>query len=232
MDRMLVAVFDNEAQASEGKTALLNLDREGEITVYACAVLLKHADATASVTTSDGIFSGSSIESLVALLGGPAGVTSFALVAGSFTDLDNSGVGADFIDEIDAVLTANKVAVVAEIDEESTERIDTGMEAFGGVVCRRSLTPLRGDYGKQEIEAMQADLAQFKAELAREWSERKAKLEGKIGQLEARILAQLEASDRRQEAAEKQDRIKRALRRKNLIATGRAVRDLANTPVF
>lgn len=232
MDRMLVAVFDNEAQAIEGKAALLNLDREGVITVYACAVLLKHADATTSVMESDEVFAGSPIESFIALLGGPPGLASFALVAGSSTDLDNSGVGADFIDEIEPVLTANKVAVVAEIEEESTEAIDTCIEALRGIVCRRSLTPLHADYGWQEIDAMKADLARFKAELERTRSERKARLQEKIDQLEVRILARISASDRRQAAAEKQGRIKRALLRENAIAAGRALRDLAKTPVF
>jgi hypothetical protein len=35
MDRMLVVVFDNESKAYEGKQALLQLDNEGSISVYA-----------------------------------------------------------------------------------------------------------------------------------------------------------------------------------------------------
>ncbi len=47
MDRMLVVVFDNESKAYDGKKALLQLDGEGSISVYAYAVLAKHADGTA-----------------------------------------------------------------------------------------------------------------------------------------------------------------------------------------
>ena len=39
MDRMLVVVFDNENKAYEGKKALLQLDGEGSISVYAYTVL-------------------------------------------------------------------------------------------------------------------------------------------------------------------------------------------------
>jgi uncharacterized membrane protein len=53
MDRMLVVVFNNEAKAYEGKQALLQLDGEGSISVYAYAVLTKHADGTASVKQGD-----------------------------------------------------------------------------------------------------------------------------------------------------------------------------------
>ena len=49
MDRMLVVVFDNETKAYEGENALLQLDAEGSISVYAYAVLAKHADGTVNV---------------------------------------------------------------------------------------------------------------------------------------------------------------------------------------
>jgi uncharacterized membrane protein len=53
MDRMLVVVFDNEVKAYEGKKALLQLDGEGSISVYAYAVLAKHPDGTATMTQGD-----------------------------------------------------------------------------------------------------------------------------------------------------------------------------------
>ena len=49
MDRMLVVVFDNEVKAYEGQRALVQLDGEGSISVYASVVLTKHADGTATV---------------------------------------------------------------------------------------------------------------------------------------------------------------------------------------
>ena len=39
MNRMLVAVFDSEDKAYEGENALLKLDDEGVISVYAHALL-------------------------------------------------------------------------------------------------------------------------------------------------------------------------------------------------
>src|SRR5258708_15905625 len=78
MDRMLVVVFDNETKAYEGRKAVLQLDGEGSITVYAYAVLAKHADGTATVKQQDdsgpiGSLGGTSFGSLIGLLGGPAG---------------------------------------------------------------------------------------------------------------------------------------------------------------
>ena len=78
MDRMLVVVFDNEVKAYEGRKALLQLDNEGSISVYAYAVLAKRADGTASVKQGDdsgpiGTLFGTSFGSLIGLLGGPVG---------------------------------------------------------------------------------------------------------------------------------------------------------------
>ena len=79
MDRMLVVVFDNETKAYEGKKALLQLDDEGSISVYAYAVLSKNADGTATVNQGDdsgpiGTLVGTSFGSLIGLLGGPVGL--------------------------------------------------------------------------------------------------------------------------------------------------------------
>jgi hypothetical protein len=95
MDRMLVVVFDNETKAYEGKKALLQLDGEGSISVYAYAVLAKHADGTATVKQGDdsgpvGTLLGTSFGSLTGLLGGPVGLAIGAtagLAVGGAADL-------------------------------------------------------------------------------------------------------------------------------------------------
>ena len=98
MDRMLVVVFDNEVKAYEGKKALEQLDNEGSISVYAYAVLAKHADGTATIKQGDdygpiGALGGTALGGLIGLLGGPVGMAigaSAGLVGGSAADLDNA----------------------------------------------------------------------------------------------------------------------------------------------
>ena len=53
MERMLVVVFDNEKKAYEGDSALTHLEREGHLTIYQRAVIVKHADGTVSVKQVD-----------------------------------------------------------------------------------------------------------------------------------------------------------------------------------
>jgi uncharacterized membrane protein len=218
MDRMLVVVFDNENKAYEGKNALQELDGEGSISVYGYAVLAKNADGTATVKQGDdvgpiGTLLGTSIGSLIGVLGGPAGVAVGAtagMAAGSAFDLSNVGVGADFIDDVQKVLSPKKVALIAEIEEDWTTPVDTRMEAIGGTVFRRALSEVTEKVNEENIAAMKADLAQMKAEHAKAQADRKAKLQDKINQLDSRIQARLQSAKERREAAQRkaQEKVK------------------------
>jgi len=216
MDRMLVVVFDNETKAYEGRKALLQLDGEGSITVYAYAVMAKHADGTATVKQEDdsgpiGSLVGTSFGSLIGLLGGPAGIAIGAaagLAAGGAADLENARIGDDFIEDVTKFLLPNKVALVAEIEEDWTTPVDTRMEAIGGSVFRRALSDVKRTIHEENIAAMRADLAQTKAEHAKAHADRKAKLQEKINQLDSRIQAQLQKGKDGRDAAERQAQAK------------------------
>src|SRR5215467_1989621 len=184
MDRMLVVVFDNESKAYEGKEALVQLDKEGSFGVYGYAVLAKNADGGATLKQGDdvgpiGSLLGTSLGSLIGILGGPVGVAvgaSAGLLAGGAYDVNNAGIGADFIDDVAKVLLPTRVAVVAEIDEEWTTPVDTRMEGIGGTVFRRALSEVKDTIHEENVNAMKADLAQLKAEHAKAHADRKAKL--------------------------------------------------------
>lgn len=216
MDRMLVVVFDNENKAYEGKKALLQLDNEGSISVYGYAVLAKNADGTASVKQGDdagpiGSLLGTSLGSLIGVLAGPAGLAvgaSAGLLAGGAFDVSNAGIGADFIDDVTKVLLPNRVAVVAEIDEDWTTPVDTRMEAIGGTVFRRALSEVKETIHDENVEAMKADVAQLKAEHAKAQADRKAKLQQKINQLDSKIQAQLQHAKDRREAMQRRAQAK------------------------
>ncbi len=231
MDRMLVVVFDNEAKAYDGKQAFVELDDEGSISVYAYAVLAKHADGTTTVKQGDdsgpiGTLIGTSFGSLIGLLGGPVGLAigaSAGFAAGGTADLYNSGVGDDFIADVGKTLLPGKFAVVAEIEEDWTTPVDTRMEAIGGTVYRRALADVQKSVHDENIAAMKADLAQMKAEHAKAHADRKAKLQEKINQLDSKIQAQLQKAKERREAAERQAQAKvQVLKAKAAVAKAKA----------
>src|SRR5260370_3127515 len=208
MDRMLVVVFNNEVQAYQGRQALLQLDSDGNISVYAYAVLAKHADGTATVKQGDdsgpiGTLLGTSFGSLIGLLGGPVGLAigaSAGVLAGAAVDLNNARIGDDFIDDVTKKLTPNKFALVAEIEEGWTTPVDTRMEAIGGTVFRRALSDAKHTIHDENVAAMKSDMAQMKAEHAKAHADRKAKLQEKINQLDSKIQTQLQKAKERPEA--------------------------------
>ena len=239
MERMLVVVFDNEDKAYEGRSTLRRLAAEGSIAVYADAVVVKHADGTASVRQHEdfgpvGTLMGTSVGSLIGLLGGPAGLAIGAasgLTLGAMFDLDNARVGEDFVDDVSRSLTPNKVAVIAEVEEDWTTPVDTQMEALGGTVIRRALWEVRKDLRNEEIAAMKADLAQLREELSKAHADRRAKLQSKVDQLQAKIDARQEKAKEQLAAFEARQASKRELLRKNAAAAGRAIKELAKTPL-
>jgi len=219
MDRMLVVVFDNESKAYEGKKALMQLDIDGSISVYAHAVVVKNADGTITVRESDdrgplGTLVGTTLGSLIGLLGGPAGFAIGAAVGflgGGTLDLDKARIGEDFVDDVAAVLLPNKAAVVAEIEEDWTNPVDTRMEAIGGTIFRRALSEVKHTIHDEHIAAIKADLAQMKAEHAEAHADRKGKLQEKINQLDSKLQARLQKAKEQRQAAEREAQAKAEL---------------------
>src|SRR6476659_7717722 len=91
MNKMLVAVFNDENKAFEGLSAIKDLHKKGDITLYATAVVSKdekgelHLNTSSDdgpVGTATGFFTGS----LIGLLGGPIGLA-IGAATGAFVGL-------------------------------------------------------------------------------------------------------------------------------------------------
>lgn len=239
MERMLVVVFDNEKKAYEGKSVLHQVERDGDVAIYGEAVVVKHADGSVSVKDWNdiqpfGTIVGTSLGTLIGLLGGPAGLAIGAaagFAVGGFYDLDKVGVGEDFVRNVSESLTPNKVALIAQVEESWTTPVDTKMEAIGGTVFRRALWQVRDDVADKEIAAMNADLAQLREEMSRTRDERRAKLQKKIEQLQAAIDAQLQKAKERHAAFEALRKSKKKILEKNAAVAGRALKEVATTPL-
>lgn len=226
MDRIITVVFDNETKAFEGKTALLELNREGTISIYGSAIVAKKADGTSTVKQIDDDFpvgglAGTSLGMLIGILGGPAGVAIGGLAgfAGGFGfDLHDYRIADDYVDDVTNALKPSKVALVAEIEEDWTTPVDTRMESIGGIVVRRSLSEVKDMVHKEDVAAIKADIAQLKAEQATAHADRKKKLAEKINQLDLKLQAKLQKANERRLAAEHEAQVKAELLRTKAAA--------------
>jgi len=175
MNKMLVAVFDNETAADSGLRALRKLHADGEITLYAAAVMVKDAKGVVTVRKavdddSGGMLTGMAVGSLIGLLGGPMGVAIGAAtgsVAGAVREFWGAGVGLDFIETSDRHLQAGKSAVVAEIEEEWVLPVDAALESAGGRVFRRSRTEVAEAQVDSDIVAFKAEIRDLESEASR-----------------------------------------------------------------
>lgn len=188
MNRMLVAVFNTEAQAAEGLSALEELDDAGDITLYGTAVLVKDASGRVSTKqsmdegplgTAVGTFAGS----MIGLLGGPVGLavgTSAGMLAGLVYDLDKSGIDMQFADDVSRVLLPGKAAVLADVEESWTAPVDNRLGKLGGMVFRRLRHEVVEDQLAREAAATEAEVKELKEELARAHAENKAEIQRQI----------------------------------------------------
>jgi uncharacterized membrane protein len=186
---ILVSVFDSERTAFEGLTALKDLHRDGDITLYASTVIAKDPSGTVAVRqmadrgpvgTLVGVVTGG----LVGLLGGPAGVAVGAYIGGFgglVYDLFTAGISLDFVDEVSASLTPGKAAVIADIDENLwVTPVDTRIGALGGQTFRRHPSDIIDADLIRDTDAARLELDQLKAELREASGEAKAKVEAAI----------------------------------------------------
>ncbi len=223
MERLLVVVFDNEKKAYEGSRALNELDREGNIAIHAETIIQKNADGTIAIKKTESEFplrtlTGSAFGSLIGLLGGPAGVAVGAMVgttAGVIGDAYVAGVNIDFLKDVSARLTAGKLALVANINEEWVTPVDSTMEALGGVVFRSAKAYVEAQQRAREIAEIKAEIAQLKAEQKQVRDERKANIQAKIDSLNAKLQAKVEqVKQRAKEIKDEADAKVRALQQK------------------
>jgi uncharacterized membrane protein len=215
--KILVSVFDSERTAFEGLTALKDLHRDGDITLYASTVIAKDSSGTVSARETEekgpiGTLVGIVTGAFIGLLGGPVGVAVGAYVGGMgglIYDLFEAGVSMDFVDEVSASLTPGKAAVVADIDELWVTPIDTRLGALGGTTFRRLPVDVIDAELIAETDAARTELEQLRAELRQTVGEAKANIEGAIAAQRRKLEALVERVDKTlaQEKAEFEARL-------------------------
>ncbi len=201
MEKMIVVVFDNESKALEGLQALWDLDREGDISIYAEQIVGK--EPTGAVRLIDNpdmsslpmIGGGTAVGALIGVLAGPAGAlvgATAGAVIGTFADVEESGVTDEFVNDVTTTLTRGKVALIADISEERVTPLDARMEQIGGVVFRRARTLVKDTQDDRDEAAHRAEMEQLKAERAQARADRLAKIDAKIDNLRAKLESAIE----------------------------------------
>jgi uncharacterized membrane protein len=205
MNKLLVAVFDNETAADAGLNALRTQHAAGDITLYATGVLARDAKGMVSVKKSMdvgpiGTVTGLAVGSLIGLLGGPVGVAIGAIAgtaARAVRDFWAAGVGLDFIEAAIQQLQPGKVALVAEIEEEWVIPVDLALEAAGGHVFRRTRTDLAEAQFDHDIAAFESEIKELELEISHASGAAKTRLQGKLATANADLDSAVRRAQKR-----------------------------------
>ena len=208
MNKLLIAVFDNETAASTGLQALHKLHAQGDVTVYATGVIAKDVNGQVSLKQAMdpgpiGTGVGLAVGSLIGLLGGPVGLTVGAVtgtLVGAVRDFWVAGVGLDFIEESEKLLLPGKVAVLAEIEEEWVIPVDAAMEAAGGHVLRRTRAEVAEDQFDHDIATFKAEIKELESEAMHVSGAAKEKLHIKVVAAKGNLNSALQRSQQRVDA--------------------------------
>ena len=161
-DRAVIAVFDTQNQAYGAAAELQRLADDGGITIKRGAIVTKDAKGNLTIPDSRdvgapwGLLGGGLMGGLLGALLGPAGAAAApragtAAVAGAAVggaagatlggsaDLLALGVDQAFIDDVSAGLDPGHTALIAEVDEGSTEPVDGAVRRHQGRVHRQDL---------------------------------------------------------------------------------------------
>jgi uncharacterized membrane protein len=227
MNKLLVAVFDNEPAADAGLNALRALHTAGDITLYATGVLSRDAKGALSVkkslgTDAVGAVTGLAVGSLIGLLGGPVGMAIGAVtgtVAGAVRDFWAAGVGLDFIEAATQHLQPGKVALVAEIEEEWTVPVDAALEAAGGKVFRRSRTEAAEAQFAHDIAAFKAEIQELESETSHASGAAKTRLQAQLATTKASLDAAVHRGQKRLDTLKQEAEAKAASLKQQLSQT-------------
>jgi len=195
MERMLVALFGDEAKAREAAQALQAMVDDSEIALHTVQMFSRNEDgvvASADVYNAlpEGTMGGTAVGSLLGLLGGPVGLAIGAgsgLLVGATADYAKRRVTTDFAQQVADKLTPGRAAVVAEVDEEETEAVNERMQTLGGVVLRRDLSDLADQEYEHEMASIKNDLARVTAKLSARTTRLHAKADSAVQKVEHKL---------------------------------------------
>jgi uncharacterized membrane protein len=201
---MLAVSFEDDRNAYNALTSLEELDTQGRVHVREAVVAFRGEDgqvvakdrvgeSTLPATTGGGL-----LGLLIGVVGGPLGVLiggAYGLFVGSLIDLYD-------IDEADSALAAistsvglGRTALLAVVDEQSPEVVESAMSTLGGTVVRRPAAEVEAEIATAENAARQAEIAARQELVTGRRKRDKAAVQAKLVELKAKLRRERSGAD-------------------------------------
>jgi uncharacterized membrane protein len=193
---VIAVSFEADGNAYKAMTLLEELASQHRIDVQEAVVVVRREDG--QVVAKDRVESsslpatatGGVLGLLIGIIGGPLGVLvggTYGLVVGSLFDVYDADVSDSALASISSSVKVGHTALLAVIDEPSTEIVDAAMSDVGGTVARRPLADVEAEIAAAE-DAERTAKREARKELHRARREsNKAAVDAKVEELKGKL---------------------------------------------
>jgi uncharacterized membrane protein len=193
---VIAVTFEDGSNAYGALTALKELDSQQRVGLQEAVVVVRDETGATEVkdrvepTSLPATVGGSLIGLLLGVIGGPFGVLIggyTGLLVGSMFDLYDLDETESALGAISSSVKPGSTALLAVVEERTSEVVDTAMSATGGTVVRRPVADVEAEIAAAEDVERKAK-ADARKELVKQRREQsKATVHAKLDQLKAKL---------------------------------------------
>jgi uncharacterized membrane protein len=196
MESVLSVTFGEDSKAYEALTGLKELDSQRQIGLAEAAVVTRGEDGrldTKDVVGDDslaGTATGGLIGLVIGIIGGPLGILlggATGLLVGSLYDMADDDDTESALGELSRSVQVGHTTLLARVDEQSPEVVDSAMQRLGGTVVRRDLDDVEGEIAAAEAAQREAKKAARQHLREQRRAQAKEKIQKKIEELKAKL---------------------------------------------
>jgi uncharacterized membrane protein len=196
MDKMLVAVFEVESQASAAAGVMNNLSEENLLLIYALAVIAKDfgkvsvadfkikdcRDPVLEIPTR-------SLIKLLAAAYDSVDDGNARAFADKMIELAEAGIDSTFLGQVARHLLPGRAAIVCEVEEEAPNDMDSLLESRGGTVFRCERRESMDVQIAKELDALHGEIQALETQTLQSPEGSKPQLQMKLDRARAKFRA-------------------------------------------
>jgi uncharacterized membrane protein len=193
---VIAVSFEDDGNAYKALTLLEDLASQRRIDVQEAVVVARGDDGQVVAkdrvesSTPPATATGGMLGLLIGIIGGPLGVLvggTYGLFVGSLFDISDADAADSAIGSISSSVKVGHTALLAVVDEPSTEIVDAAMSDLGGTVARRPMAEVEAEIAAAE-DAERKAKREARKELNRSRRERdQASVHAKVAELKGKL---------------------------------------------
>jgi uncharacterized membrane protein len=195
-DNVIVVGFAEDDRAYEALTNLKELASQGQLRLTAATVVTRGEDGHIEIKDQvqdsmlEGTAGGGLIGLLIGILGGPLGVLlggATGLLVGSLFDVADADDTDSVLTDVSKTVKTGRTALLAEVEEQSAEVVDSAMARLTGTVVRRPVAEVEAEIAAAEKAQREATHKARKELRHARHEKNRAEVHEKVEKLKAKV---------------------------------------------